>query len=430
VKKTKAAFVWFLVFSLILLTAAGCQSPATKQPSEPGTATGDETGVIKIGFIFSLSGAGSVIGNMQRDAVTLAVNQINEAGGVNINGKKHLIRGVFRDDESKPDVASRRLKELAREGIQLFEGGTMAHISMAMSEVSKEEKVFYMSACAVPSKYFHKENKAPYSLCILGNAVSVGRSGATYVINEYNPKNLVFFLPDYAWGHMHEEGARQVLQNYPDINFNVVYSPVGTADLTPYIIQVRDLNPDVVVLGHWGTDAITALKQAYEMGLQDETEVVFIWILSVFATAVEPESIEGMKMLTFWHHDMQGFWDEDIVNASNELTKEWVAAIGTPPDAYAMAAWLGVKEIVRGIELAGTTDPARVYNSLMENPDFESPKGPARWRVDGTPVYKYWAFILEGRGSGDRIDMQYDFGRVIDGYVGEDFLVPLELLGY
>ncbi|KKM10818.1 hypothetical protein SY88_12130 [Clostridiales bacterium PH28_bin88] len=383
-----------------------------------------------MGFIFSLSGAGSVIGNMQRDAVTLAINQINEQGGVVVNGKKHLIRGVFRDDESKPDVGARRMRELARDGIKIVQGGTLANVALAMSEASKEEGVLFMAACAVPSPFFNKSTKAPYSLAILGNAVSVGRSGATYALKEYNPKKLVFFLPDYAWGQMHEEGARQVLANRPDIDFQVVYSPVGTADLTPYIIKVRDMNPDLVVLGHWGADAITALKQVHEMGLQEKTKVMFIWMISVFATAVEPESIDGMKALTFWHHDMEGFRDQTIVDASNKLVKEWVASIGQPPDAYAMAAWLGVKEMVRGIELAKNLEPSDVYNALMKNPDFESPKGPAKWRIDGTPMYKYWAFVLEGKGAGERRDPKWDFGKVLDGYESEEFLVPLKLLGW
>lgn len=427
-KKLKILTSWVTIFSLIMFMflLQGCGTSSNGTPA-PGS---DETGVIQMGFIFSLSGAGSVIGNMQRDAATLAVNQINEQGGVDIDGKKYLIRGVFRDDESKPDVGARRLRELARDGIKIIEGGTLANVSLAMSEASKEEGVFFVASSAVPSPFFHKDTKAPYSLAILGNAVSVGRSGMTYVLNEYDPKKVVFFLPDYAWGQMHEEGARQILADYPDIDFEVVYSPVGTADLTPYIIQVRDMNPDVVVLGHWGADAITSLKQVYEMGLNEQTEVMFIWIISVFATAVEAESIDGMKSLTFWNHDMEGFRDQAIVDSSNELVEEWIAAIGSPPDAYAMAAWLGVREMTRGIELAGTTEPADVYNSLMENPDFESPKGPVTWRIDGTPMYKYWAFVLEGKGPGDRTDPKYDFGKVLDGYESEEFLVPLNLLGW
>lgn len=421
-RKIKRFGLFFLVIvlSMSMFLFLGCQ---------PAADTGTES--VDLGFIFDITGAGSVLGNMQRDAVTLAVNQINEQGGINIDGERFLINPVFRDSESAPDVGARRVRELARDGVEIIMGGSMAHVSLAMSEIAGDEGVFYMSACAVPSPYFHSDTKSPYSLGILGNAVSVGRSGLTYIMETHNPDKLVFFLPDYAWGHMHEEGARQVLEDsYPNVNFEVVYSPVGTADLTPYLIDVRDRNADVVVMGHWGTDAITALQQADEMGLRDTTEVAFIWVISVFATAVEPSAVEGMEMLTWWHHDMEGFWDEDVVRKSNELVEEWVAAIGEPPDAYAMGAWVGVQEMARGIEISGSLNPEQVYNALMDNPDFDTPKGGASWRIDGTPKFEYWAFVLEGLGPDEREDMQWDFGRVVGGYEGDEFLVPLELLGY
>jgi branched-chain amino acid transport system substrate-binding protein len=123
------------------------------------------------------------------------------------------------------------------------------------------------------------------------------------------------------------------LEQYPDIEYHIVYSPVDTKDMTPYIIQVRDLNPDIVVMGHWGADAITAIKQVHEMGLKDETDIFFLWIISVFAKAIEPEALEGIKLQTFWHHDMTGFADQEIVDSTNELVQSWVDRIGEPPDA-------------------------------------------------------------------------------------------------
>ncbi len=419
-----------LCLGLFALTVAGCSSQETETAGDNTGQDQEELGVIEMGAIYSLSGAGSVIGNMQKNAVTFAINQANEQGGVEINGKRYLFEGIFRDDESKPDVGARRLRELANDGIEVFQGGTMANVSLAMSEASKQQGSFYMSSCAVPSPYFEKNSKAPYSMGILGNAMSVGRAGATYMMNEYNPKKVVFFLPDYAWGQQHELGARQIMEQYPDVQFDVVYSPVGTADLTPYIIQVRDMDPDVVVIGHWGNDAITSLKQSFEMGLRDDTEVMFIWTISVFAKAVEAASIDGMKALTFWHHDMEGLDNPDIVASSQELVDEWERAIGEPPDAYAMAAWLGVKETIRGIELAQSTDPEQVYNALMENPEFDTPKGPAVWRIDGTPAYENYAFILEGTGADERKDPDWDFGKVVGVFEGDEFLVPLEELGW
>ena len=59
---------------------------------------------------------------------------------------------------------------------------------------------------------------------------------------------------------------------------------------------------------------------------------------------------------------------------------------------------MGVCEVVRGMEIAHTTNPDKVYAALMEKPDWDGPKGPATWMIDGYPRYKYFSLI--GRGLG------------------------------
>jgi len=77
---------------------------------------------------------------------------------------------------------------------------------------------------------------------------------------------------------------------------------------------------------------------------------------------------------------------------------------------------LSVGSLRRCVLPASPTEkrPKRVYfslrlcphhsPSLMANPDFTSVKGPATWRVDGRPRYKYNAWIVEGKGPKDRKD--------------------------
>jgi len=47
---------------------------------------------IKVGVMFSMTGAGSSIGKMQLDGAKLAIKEINEAGGIPVEGKKLISR--------------------------------------------------------------------------------------------------------------------------------------------------------------------------------------------------------------------------------------------------------------------------------------------------------------------------------------------------
>jgi hypothetical protein len=66
----------------------------------------------------------------------------------------------------------------------------------------------------------------------------------------------------------------------------------------------------------------------------------------------------------------------------------------------------------------------------MENPDFISAKGPATWRIDGTPDFEYWSFVLEGKSPANREDVLWDFGKVVDALAGSEYIVTLEFHGW
>ncbi|MCP4109331.1 MAG: hypothetical protein GY749_28035 [Desulfobacteraceae bacterium] len=59
------------------------------------------------------------------------------------------------------------------------------------------------------------------------------------------------------------------------------------------------------------------------------------------------------------------------------------------------------------MELAKSAEPGKVYNAIMVNPDWEGPKVPAKWMIDGSPRYKHSSFIAKGLGPKERKDMKW-----------------------
>lgn len=386
---------------------------------------------IKIGVIYSLTGAGSSLGPIQAQGAKLAIKEANDAGGITVGGKKYTIEVVERDDEGKPDVAIRRVTEMIRDSsLKAVIGGTFAHVSQAMNGLAKKQKYFLMTTNGVPDSYFSKEEKGPYALCSLGDNGMVGRGAAAYVIDVMKAKNVVFFMPDYAYGRFAYGGAQQVLKKRPAVQSNVVWSPLGTADMTPYLIKCMEHKPEVICMGHWGNDAINVLKQAYEMGLRSKTKLFFNWVIDSMAVGIPPEALHGVWCQLWWYHDMSGFKDPEVVKTSQEFTARYVAAYGIPPDPYAMSAYYGGAETLRAMKLANSFDPGKMYDALMAKPNFNSVKGPAKWRVDGRPQFKYNSWIVEGKGPKDRKDIKYDYAKIVDVYAGDAFLPSVQDMGW
>lgn len=385
---------------------------------------------VKVGVMFSMTGAGSAVGKVQLDGAKLAIKQANDIGGVTLGGKKVKVEPVIRDDETKPDVAARRMRELVEENIKLVVGGTFAHVSQAINVQIRDGQALFMAPNGVEEDMFRKDVKAPYYISSLGAVDGIGRMGADYVSKTYKPKHVVLFLPDYAYGRGAAKGAHKVFSTkYPHIKITEVWSPVGTPDFTSYIIKIKEMKPDVLMMGHWGNDAINVLKQVYELGIRKDTKVFFNSIITAFGVGIPPEALEGVTVGMWWYHDLVGLKDPETVSAVDKLTEAWRKEYGEPPDPFAVYAYLGMQEILRGIELSNSLEPGKVYKALMDHPDFMSVKGSATWRIDGRPSYKYAKFILDGKPPKERKD-KWDIARLVTVYMGEELCLPLKEMGW
>ncbi len=385
---------------------------------------------VKIGVMYSMTGAGSPVGKVQLDGVKLAIKQVNDQGGVMLEGKRIKVEAVIRDDETKPDVGARRFRELNEDKILLVVGGTFAHVSQAVNEQIKGGQALFMATNGVEESIFRKDTKALYYISPLGAVDGIGRMCADYVSRTYKPKHVVLFLPDYAYGRGAAKGANKIFSTkYPHIKITEVWSPVGTPDYTSYIIKIKEIKPDVVMMGHWGADTINALKQVHELGLKKDTKVFFNSIINAQAVGIPPEALEGVTMGMWWYHDLTGLKDPETVKAVASLSEAWKKEYGEPPDPFAVFAYLGMQQTLRGVELANSLEPGKVYKALMDKPDFMSVKGPAKWRSDGRPSYKYAKFIVDGKSPKERKD-KWDFAKVVDVYTGEELCLPLKEMGW
>ncbi|MBP7527338.1 MAG: ABC transporter substrate-binding protein, partial [Syntrophorhabdaceae bacterium] len=237
------------------------------------------------------------------------------------------------------------------------------------------------------------------------------------------------FGPAYAFGRDQWQGAKDAFEKRK-IKVEYFESPVGTSDYTSYLLKIKERKPDIVMLAHWGVDAINVLKQTYEVGLKKNSKVWFNWMTNAFGSGVPPEALEGVYSLMGWYYDMKGFQDPAIVKASDEFTKKFQKEYKYPPDPYSAMAYEGVKEAVRGIELAKSLEGKAIAKAIMANPTFDSIKGKGTWRADHQPLFKYGAYVTIGKGAKERKNAKWDLVKIIGAYTGEDYLPDLKTLGY
>ena len=184
--------------------------------------------------MFGMTGAASPIGPVQLDGAKLAVKEINAAGGVTLGGKKVPVEFVVRDDETKPDIAIRRFRELlTEEKVDLIVGQTFAPISGALNKEVKKTPVLYFPVNVVALKMFEKAEMAPSTFAPHGSAYAAGYAGAGYIIKNLGIQTSA--AEDHLLGPASSgrtSGPAQRTMKKYGVQAEYLESPVGTGGFT------------------------------------------------------------------------------------------------------------------------------------------------------------------------------------------------------
>ena len=409
--------------------ATPAPAPAATQAPAAGAGT---PSVIRLAAMFSMSGQSAAVAKPQMSGARLAVADLNAKGGIKYKGQQIKVELLERDDESKPEVAVQRYRQLVQDDkVNLMVGGTSANVPAAVNEEMKKTPGMFITANGLAIATFKKANKSPYLMQMPISTYANGRLTAR-VIGEFKPKSVVLFLPDYAYGQDVNNAVREVLPvKNPEIKLDTVFHPQGATDVSSYVQKIAEMKPDMTFFGQWGNDGVVALKQSYEGGLFKRTKIFFIHLGSSFAVAIPPEALEQVEGHMFFYHDLTGLGDAATEKAGAEFTSKYLAAVKEYPDTYSPTAYMGITELARGIELSNSLEPGEVYGALQKNPDIgNSVRGPGKWRKDGQVSWKYFFFRIKGKGAKDRKDPKWDFAQVTAGIPDAGATPTEEEMGY
>jgi branched-chain amino acid transport system substrate-binding protein len=214
----------------------------------------------KVGSLQPLSGAAAAGGKTALVGLQMAVDRINQNGG--INGRPVEI--VLADDESKPDVGRRKMEKLlVEDNIDVHVGGFLSNICLACMPQFEETKVVNM-----------------ISVCLDTTLTTTKCNRYSFRTHDYAPAQAVAFAPslvkmgkkwhiayaDYSWGQSTRDAyAAEIKKNGGEV-VGTTGIPIGTADMTSFLSKING-NFDGLFGIFFGKDGVTIGNQAYDLGL-------------------------------------------------------------------------------------------------------------------------------------------------------------------
>lgn len=178
---------------------------SSNTPTDSGSSDSapTKTGVFKIGAIHDLTGSGSVLGIAGVNGHKLAINDINNAGGVVIGDTTYTLELVAYDCKSDPNEAISAMNRLvAVDKVSIIEGPSLSNIGLACVDTTNELEIPFLGQfgdprCMIGENY---DSLNPYMFLMQPSAAQSGIQGLSYLVEKQGCKKIGFLIAqDHAY---------------------------------------------------------------------------------------------------------------------------------------------------------------------------------------------------------------------------------------
>jgi len=232
-----------------------------------------ENQVIEIGAILPLTGTGSEIGQQHKMGLDLAVEEINNSGGM--NNKSLIIK--YEDDKNDQKLTVTAFNKLADIDKVPLIITVMSGPSMAIYPLSIQKEVVLFANCGHPEI-------TSLSNWVFRNFPTSKHEAETMVKfakNKLGLSNLAILYVNDAFGEAAMKTMRQKFQEYGGVISAVESFEKDGADFRSSITKILQANPQAVYVYGYGKSNGLIVKQLRESGYSK-------YILGSYNFSVEP----------------------------------------------------------------------------------------------------------------------------------------------
>ncbi|GAB2486328.1 ABC transporter substrate-binding protein [Comamonas humi] len=381
----------WLAGAALALAGAGLATPAAHAQD-----------VIKIGEINSYKNQPAFLEAYKR-GMELAVDEVNAGGGV--NGKKLVL--ITRDDNANPGDTVRVAEELiSREKVDVLAGGFLSNTGMALTDFAKQRKFFYLATEPLTDKMVWSS----------GNAYTFRLRPSTYMqvsmlVEEavkLKKKRWAIVYPNYEYGQSSIATFKAKMKAaQPDVEFVTEQATVlGKVDAGSVVQALADAKPDAIFNVLFATDLTKFVREGNTRGLFKDRPVVSV-------LSGEPEYLDTLKNETPDGWIVTGYPVHTINTPEHKaFFLAYQARFKDYPRQGSVVGYTGIKSLVAGIKLAGSTDTEKLVKAF-EGLQLLSPFGMITYRAQDhqSTMGAYVGRLKKVKGKGEMVDYVYRDGK-------------------
>lgn len=308
--------------------------------SETGGAAGGGGGEVLVGEYGSLTGGQATFGQSTHNAVMMAMDEVNAAGG--IGGRK--IKVITEDDQSKAEEAANAVTKLiSQNNVVAVLGEVASSSSLAAAPICQSNKVPMITPSSTNPTVTEKGDYI-FRMCFLDSYQ--GDSMAKYLTRKLGIKTAAILIDvksDYSTG-LAGFFEKSFVANGGRIVAKQSYAQ-GDNDFKSQLTTLRAANPQVLYVPGYYNDIGQIAIQARDLGMKQPL--------------VGGDGWESPKLVEIGGKALEGcfysnhYFPGDPSNTVRDFVTKYKERYGQTPDALAALGYDAAKVLAEAMKRAG-----------------------------------------------------------------------------
>jgi branched-chain amino acid transport system substrate-binding protein len=367
-----AGLIAALVASLVLVACNGDDDPDTTTIAIVGPVTGQYAS----------------FGQQMKNGGEMAVEDINEAGGV-LGNKLKLEVG---DDACDPKQAVAVANQMAGDNVALVAGHYCSGSSIPASQVYAESNLVQISPAST-NPAFTDNRAGPNIYRVCGRDDQQGGVAGKYLAAHFADKNIAVIDDKTAYGKGLAEEVKKALNAAGKQEvLNESYT-AGEKDYSALVSKLKQADVDVLFIGGYHTEAGLIARQMRDQGMGTILMGGDALITQEYWSITGPAG-EG-TLMTFSPDPRKNPAAAEVVAKFKEK--------GIEPEGYVLYTYAAIQAWKQAAEKAGSTDAAAVVKALNDT-EFNTVIGKFKFNEKGDPNLPPYAVYRWSNGTYEEIN--------------------------
>ena len=332
-----------------------------------------ESTEVRLGAIVSLQGVGSPYGRSVQNGIELAVEEINAAGGINVNNATMLPLVIdIRDAASSTTRATEAARELIAAGVPAVIGADISELTLAIAPLFEEAEIILMSPATSSPKL---SSAGDYIYRNFPSDELEAINTADFIYNKQGLREAAIIANQNEYGIGIKNAFIERFRAIGGREAGQVSYPPEVGDLSAQIDDLASINAPAIYIAGYIADTAAVVMAIRDAGITTPLYGTGA-ILADQLVAAGGAAVEGLV-----------FPQPSFIPTSDEpAVRSFVAAYrqkyGPDPDAYAAHAYDAVRTLALAIQENGV-NPRELRFYLNSMSPYEGATGATDFDANG-----------------------------------------------